>query len=540
MAKVLGIEIGSSVIRICETDYKMKNPHVYGQIMVQTPVDAVKDDVVMVTDVLVATIKNAMAAAKMHAKQVVFTINSPKIANREVNIPFVKSNRIADVVKLNAADYFPVDLEQYELGHSIIGTVENEKGIKQYRALVLAAPKVIVESYFRLASALGCTVAALDYSGNSIYQLVRSQCDTGVQMVIKIDEKSTMVTVIKNQIITLQRTVAYGVEDNIRAIIEASDYAKPDYRSALHTLYTNNCVEENVAEEWGEEAAASLNYLVSGIARVADYYNSRNEGAAIENVYVTGLGGNFAGMAGLVESALSIPVYPLNEVDVLHLPKGFVREELGIYLGCIGAAMAPIGFLGEKEDKKGTMEVLPGKESMKAISLLIFCGGILIAAALAVSSMIELAAVQNTNRDLQKRVKELEPIKEVYAEYLQEQYTWAKLNYLYGTTVTPNEILIEFIEEMEEKMPASLVVQSFMANEDGVTMSLTVLDKKEAAKLIRQFGTFKTISDVQVSGISDSGAVMEGEPIAEEGKVSFSVTLTYKGADELKAEQEAQ
>ena len=55
--------------------------------------------------------------------------------------------------------------------------------------------------------------------------------------------------------------------------------------------------------------------------------------------------------------------------------------------------------------------------------------------------------------------------------------------------------------------------------------------------MIQQLRTFDSISTISVSGISDSGAVMRGEPMEQEGKVSFSVSMTYKGAEEQAAEQ---
>ena len=72
-------------------------------------------------------------------------------------------------------------------------------------------------------------------------------------------------------------------------------------------------------------------------------------------------------------------------------------------------------------------------------------------------------------------------------------------------------------------------VHSFSAELDKVTMNMSVADKDEAAKVIQQLRDFETVSSVGVSSIRDTGAVMEGEPIEEEPRVSFSVEITYKG-----------
>ncbi len=522
MAKVLGIEIGASKIRICEADYKAKNPKVYQSISIKTPEGVVNDGEIFLNDQLITVMRDALQIHKIRTKQIVFSMNSTKIASREIVIPFVKENKIGDLIRANASDYFPVDLEQYELGHTILATMENEKGDKQYKVLVLAAPKMMIEGYYQLANAMGCSVAAMDYSGNSIYQAVRNHCGTGVEMVIKVDENSTLITILDNQAISMQRTVAYGVEDAVFTVMNIAALGRQDYDGAVALMREQNVLQEEIEQ--------SLSYLVGGISRVVDYY-SRSGGAPIEKAYLTGMGEDFLGLAELISKNIDVVLSPLTEMAGLQLDKYFKDASFGEYITCIGAAIAPIGFVGEKESKKGSMDVLPKSQDMDKIAMLVMAGGILIAAVLILTSTLSLQSAQKENKRLKTRIEELQPAKLIQEQYLQQKYTYDKLNYFYNSTITPNEELVEFIEEMEEKMPSSLNVQSFAADLEGVTISLTVSDKSEAAKLIQQFRSFESVGSVAVSSITDSGAVMEGEPLEEEPKVSFSITVSYKGND---------
>lgn len=555
MAKVLSVEIGASLIYMCEADYKSKSPKVYKRVTIPTPEGTVREDGIEVNEALVSAMKEGLRAGKIGTKKMVFTLNSTKIASREVVIPFVKENKVAEVIRANASDFFPVDVEQYELGHTIVGIQENDKGVKQYRIQVLAVPKTMIQGFRDLAKALGKSIEAFDYSGNSLYQMIRSQCDTGVQMVVKVGERSSIITVLKDSAIALQRTISYGMDEAVTAVAHTSFAQDGSYMQALDLLMKNNCLdgdfatddsgiididdETGVSQTVQEEVGTSLGYLVSGISRVVDYYNSRNTEAVIEKAYVTGIGGDCKGMEDFLSRALDLRVVTLRELEGFRLEKDFKGESFGRYLTCIGAVIAPLGFIGEKAEKGKKMEIAPQGGDIKVLSILVCVGGVFIGLALALVSYINLVSVRAENKELQARVTELEPIKEIYRAYLQQKYTHTKLNYLYNSTVLPGEDLVEFIEELEQKMPSSLNVQSFTAGREGVNMSLTVKDKREASKLIQQLRTFDSISNVAVSGISDTGAVMKGEPMEQEGKVSFSVTLTYKGADELAAEQMA-
>ena len=522
MPKILGIEIGNSRIRICEEDYKTKNPKVYNTISLQTPQGVVNDGMLDVNEELVSVIKSALAENKIKTKQIIFTLNSTKIASREIVIPFVKENKIKSLIEANASDYFPVDLQQYEIGYTITGTVEGDNGTKQYKAVVYVAPLTIIDSYFQLAQALGCNITSLDYSGNSIYQIVRKQCDTGVQMVVKIDESATMVTILQDQQIALQRTVSYGAEDAAYAVMASAEYNKPDYVEAVRILREKNCMDDDTVSQ-------SLSFLVSGISRVVDYY-TRNNGAPIEKAYISGFGGSFQGLADMISKVLEFPLEPLGEIKGTQLDKYFGGEYFGQYLTCIGAAIAPIGFMGHKDKDKKSMDLLPGADDMFKVVILFAAACVVAAVALFVISFLHYRTANLENARLKNRIEELADAEVVYQEYLQERYNYEKLVYYMASTVTFNEQLVDFIEEMEQKMPSTLNVQSFAASMDGVTMSASVADKKEAAKVIQQFRSFESVASVEVTSMTDSGAVMDGEPLEEEPRVSFSISVMYRGS----------
>ncbi len=558
MAKVLSMEIGASLIRFCEVDYKQKNPRVYKKLIVETPEGAVRGDAITVDDELVAMVKAALKENRITTKKVVFVMNSPKIASREVVIPFVKAGKVPDIINANASDYFPVDMEQYELGYSITGTMQDENGARQYAVHVLAVPKAITEGYYELANALGFSVEALDYGGNSMYQAVRRQCDTGVQMLIKIDEKATTVTILNDSAIVLQRTVSYGINEAAALLMNSAAYQGSTYLQALDVLREQNCFAEEFVmddddfldmdmETEGsmsstviEEVKASLDAMVTGISRVVDYYNSRNDGAEIESAYVTGLGSICKGVCEFLSGALGVHVTELQELEGFKLDKVFRNESVGPYLSCIGATISPMSFVKTKTEKK-KIEIVPKQGTMTIISVGVFAAGILMAVILAILATNELSNAEKENSKLQARVEELQALQEIYADYLQQLYTQRKLTYLYESTVLHNEELVAFIEEMEEKMPSSLNVQSMIADNEGVTLTLTVSNKKDAAKLIQQFRTFESVADVKASSIEDSGAVMAGEPLEEAPMVSFAVNIIYKGsADDTTSASDAQ
>lgn len=553
--RVLSIEIGNSFTKICEMDYKVKKPKVYKVLTVETPEGIVVDGMLQPTQEYADHLVNALGTNGIRTKKVLFTISSTRVASREVQIPNVKASKIEALVKTNASDYFPVDLTQYEIGHYLAGGLaENGK----LRVMALAVPKALLDSYYQLAQMCGWEVECFDYSSNSLYQILRDEKSEKVTMVIKIDENSTIVTVLSAGKVLLQRTVAYGVQDAIETMIASGAYAVNDPMSAVERFQKKTCLnrvlhpgdkvwEEN-AGRWEDEDAgnvevtaarqkitASLEPLIVGVSRVIDFYDSRNSENPIEKSYVTGLGGSFSGMSKLFTNCLERKVHTLSEMDdKIGMSKAIRSTRPAAYISCLGAVLAPVGLIDKSTQKSKGLTVVSGT-NYTFVSVAVLVLGVILSIAMAATSVTRYLGNVAQNAVLQARVEELQPARAVYNEYLTAAAQYDKYKYLYEYTENPNENLVDFINELEQILPSSFYTNSFSSDLDGISMSVTVEGKEAAARTILNIRNMQSIDDVEISNITDSKD--------ETGKsaVTFSITGSYKDlTDETEESGEAQ
>lgn len=539
--RVLSIEIGNSFTKICEMDYKVKKPKVYKVLTVETAEGIVVDGMLQPTQDYADHLVNALGTNGIRTKKVLFTISSTRVASREVQIPNVKANKIEALVKTNASDYFPVDLTQYEIGHYLAGGLaENGK----LRVMALAVPKALLNSYYQLAQMCGWEVECFDYSSNSLYQILRDEKSEKVTMVIKIDENSTIVTVLSAGKVLLQRTVAYGVQDAIDTMIASGAYAVNNPMSAVERFQKKTCLnrvlhpgdkvwEEN-AGRWEDEDAgnvevtaarqkitASLEPLIVGVSRVIDFYDSRNSENPIEKSYVTGLGGSFSGMSKLFTNCLERKVHTLSEMDdKIGMSKAIRSTRPAAYISCLGAVLAPVGLIDKSTQKSKGLTVVSGT-NYTFVSVAVLVLGVILSIAMAATSVTRYLGNVAQNVYLQNRVQELQPAQAVYNDYLAAEAQYDKYTYLYAYTQTPNENLVEFINELEQILPDSFYTNSFSSDQTGISMSVTVEGKEAAARTILNIRNMKSISDVQISNITDSKNELG------ESAVTFSITGTY-------------
>lgn len=539
-SKVLSIEIGYSLMNVCEVDYKIKNPRVYNSFIMETPQGVFEDGVINQNENFAKAVKEELEKRRIKTKQVVFSVLSTKIASREVNIPFVKENRIPDVVRANASDYFPVDLTQYQLAHSILGVAGEDKGNKSYKLLVFAMPSSLSESYAAFARAVGLEMIAVDYSGNSIYHSVKNECATGTQMIIKVNERSTLIMILKEGIIDLTRIIPYGIDEAIQTIIDTNAWGDNlSYQQAVEiarhktvisrTLRQSNQMEVELKEELETEhilaskisVTSSLSYFVSGVSRVIDYYNSMNADRPIERTLLTGIGGDFSGLSKLLTNELNVKVTTLTKVEGINIDKAFKEVSFGEYIGCIGSSIEPLGFM-EGTSLKASFNKSSDSKDYTALAVFVLILGIGVSVVFAVLGIIPYNNEKDNNDYLKARQQELLTIEEIHNAYLEAEGNYRKMVYFDEFTDNRLEELVAFIEEMEVKMPSSFRVTSFSANTESVSLSVEVMDKTTAALVIDQFRTFESVSLIEVPSINESESDI-GEKV-----VTFNATLVYK------------
>lgn len=522
--KVLSIQIGYSLTKICEMDFQTKKPKVYHSFNVPTPDGVLNDGEITIRDDLIIRIVQGIYENRIKTRDVVFNVSSSKIASREILIPPVnKESVIGEIVKNNAKDYFPIDLEQYELSYMLMGRVVDDTGAEKIKVNALAMPKEMLAGYEKLAQKCDLNLVSMDFNGNTIYQVVKNVCRPGeVALVINIDEHQSVSTVLDGETILLQRQLSYGVDDAIRLLIESRVYGERSYAQAAQELRRSmlirRALDDNtqIIEDYDfvepespalaalkDKITASMGTLVSGIDRVISFYNSHNSQRPINAIWITGVGAGFKGLKRLLTNELGMPV------QVLDTNPGFTGgamgdENFGEYLTCFGAAIAPVGFgyTGKKQATGKDGSKKSAEQNWQTYGILVFSLCVLVAIVLLAYSGISYASMMNRYNTAVKDVNRLQVVKEVYDQYQEAMDLAVQVEAMYATTQNPNEYLKAFIEEMEEKLPSGMNVTSMQSSTTEMNLQIEVSTKEEMAKVIQNFREFDSIASITNTGFS--------------------------------------
>lgn len=521
--KILSIEIGVDVTHVLEMDYRVKNPKVYRSFSFQTPVGVIGEAGVRKSEEFRTALHKLLDANKIKTRKTLFVVNSGKIASREVLIPMIKENRIKDFLNTNSADFFPVDLSRYQLVYRNEGVVQQDK-VKKRKLYVFAVPGDLVQSYEELADFCSLELTALDYVGNSIFQMMHKAVGNNICCSVKLDNNATMITIINQGMVVLQRTVFYGFEEVEKVVVDSGLFPKEQYPAAMDILQQTDCLDANQAapedtmNAMRAEAVEALRPMIGNIRRVLDYYQSRNNGAEVKECFLIGNGAYIKGLERLMSLELNLPVH-LQEKDVLNGFRTSGGRLDAMYEACYGAAIQPLDFVFGSAQTAKIIEEKKKRElfAAKLIGLLcVACAVILLAL-----SGVQRIALSHELNNLNKQKDELEYIQDIYNAYVDTKSQYDDVTKMNGKTETVSDALADAIEEMEEKFPSGVEVTSLTSNGEGISMDIEVSTKEEAAKILQNLATFDAFRSVTTNGITES--------TDENGKitVTFSVMCTY-------------
>jgi len=574
MAKtVVSIEIGESKTRAAVLSMGKKKQHIRKAVVFDTPKNAMEDGYIRDYSIFAEQLLLKLREANIKAKDLVFAISSNKVISREVSVTAVKEKMLKSIVMSEVDEYFPMDLSEHIISYSIIGH-DVESG--QYRLMVYAAPEALIYGYYGVAKEMRCNVAAIDFTGNSVFQWMKRSALEEVSLIMEVNEKSSVITILNKDEMGVQRTINYGAMTLADALAESGSYDGLDTPAkSMDLLLSQNFINvgPDGEETWRQEELARIREgrfqrienesgenedgedaeeersverllsdeeilkrrafaredvteaartLVANMRRVMDYYTSKNGGVMVQKVYVTGLGARLQGLDGIVaqELELAAEVYNIAE-SVSFSGEAAEYEKHGQeFLACCGAVISPLGF------RPADADAAEKKKELAILSAIIFVAAAGAIGFLVLSTQMEINSLKERQETLKADIAAAESIEQLRDVYLASQQSVQLMEVTDALTFREPEQLNALITELERMLPKRAVVHSISISGNTMSLSMTTMTKEEAAKTQMQLKEIPYIQSISVGGI-----VEKVDEATNRSEVAFTVTCVLQKYD---------
>ena len=505
--KLLSIYVGNDVTRICELVKKSNTQIIVNNAAeVSTPSGAIDDGYITDVPSIAEAVRGCVFGRGYSAKSVVFTISSKKIASKEIVIPFVKGEKkISQLLQANAAEYFPMSTtNDFIFAHTVMENFQDDEG-KKTRLTAVAAPRDMVESYYELAEELRLTVENIDYVGNSVLQLLSLQMKEGTtELVLQIEKEATFVNIMSGKDVILQRSVPYGKNAVINSMMEIKKLSE---KEAKVLLSNRKMMEEQVTEA---EYAEAVRYLVSSIGRIVEYHRSRNPERIIDGIKVFGEGSAIEGIDEVLQQELGAEVSHFDQLNGVRVSgKAYLTSETALhYLANFGAVLNPIGL--KLNQTKASKE-----SSGKLVNTLLFVAlaiAFVVMATLSTLKLLKYNKLKNDEAAIEAHIAQMEDIEGIAQQYEASVASYNIVKGFADGTVSDNEMLYQFIVDLEKILPSDAKIKNLSATEGVVSFEVYGTTKEEIADVIIKIKGLDYVSATGLASAQDELAPYFLEP----------------------------
>lgn len=486
--RVVSIEIGRSITRICETDYKGKG-QVYRHFAFESPKNVFDGQKISDIETYAPLLVSQLREHKIKTKKVVFAVSSMGIGSKEETMPVMKENKRKDYIKTNTAMFFPVNPEKYQVAYRING--EGEEG--KQRIQLYSVPNELVESFVELANACDLTLLDLEFVENGIAQSISAAYPKETIVNIAVEGVHSVITIITAGTIALQRNISYGINEAVSVVSEqegtgyletTEKMAKQCYlHESLDYVRGQDAVKDEVTEE--------LRYIVNNVNRILEYYLSKNQGISFDKIFMTGMGSRIKGLMKLLEDETSFHISKIEDNLISVNDKredDFYQEML---FSTVAAVKNPIGINLSLAKKVSRARELAGMSTAR--KFFIVC--IIICILLTVIPLVRLSALKVQENALQNSIDSMAQAKEVYDRYRDTKAKYEELLQFKDMTEAPGDTLLQLFSEMESKLPTDVLIKEMTATDELISMTFVAPTQKAAAKTLEAFRSFESVRD---------------------------------------------
>jgi len=344
--KILGIDIGTSSIKISELDVSKKGAKLINFAMIETPASSISSGDVVEVSPICSAIREAIVEYKFQAKNVASGLWGGSVLVKKITIPSMDRGSIAEQIRWEAEQYIPFDLSEVNIDFYVLGSGSTQ-AIDSMEVLIIAAKHDQIYKFVEIVESSGLSCTHLDVNGfalANIFELNYGSTEGQMVGLFNIGAHYTNFVVIKNKDVIFCRDINVGGHIYTKEI--QKNLSLDFQESEAHKI--NMSTGRNIPEEVVRAVEIGHEVFVDDIRASVDFFVNTTQGANLDKCYITGGGSKISGLLEYLEHSLKVPCLTLDpfmaidksssSVDPEYLEQiaDFASVSLGLGLRVVG------------------------------------------------------------------------------------------------------------------------------------------------------------------------------------------------------------
>lgn len=285
-----GLDIGSHSVKAVELAREGENWRLLAAGVSEVPSPGMQSENEKDLLAVSTAVRKLHSDAKISTPNVVLALPETQVFTRPVKFPALTEKEVASAIQWEAEQYIPIPISEAVVDYQIIGTKQDQTG--QTEVLLVAAPKVLVEKYMKVARNAGLKPIAVE---TELVALARSIGPAGkTALVVDFGATSTDIAITRDKQLVFSRSIPTAGEAFTRAVSQSLGV---DPSQAEEYKRTYGLAAGKLEGKIKTAIDPIFRVVVDELKKAIQYWVSQEQGSDVQVAVLTG------GTAGLPEVA---------------------------------------------------------------------------------------------------------------------------------------------------------------------------------------------------------------------------------------------
>lgn len=323
--KVIGLDIGTSSIKLAEMDVSGKGATLLSFGFAPTPPNSVAGGEIVDIGSVGITIQSLLNEIKSKRKNVATAMWGTAVIVKKITIPRMDPKLIADQIRFEAEQYIPFDINNISLAHHILTHSSTPDAMD---VLLIAAQNELVSQYTQVVEISGGSCKVLDVSGFALanaFELNYGKIPGQAVGILNFGASITNFVVVQDGEVIFCRDIPVGGANYTNEIHKAMGVTVAEAES----LKLSSMIRSDVPDEVHSVMSSTNEAVTEEIRSSLDFLSATTNGLVLNQCYYTGGSSSTSGLIETISRVTNMHMEPFDPfLKVKANPKKFSPEYL--------------------------------------------------------------------------------------------------------------------------------------------------------------------------------------------------------------------
>jgi type IV pilus assembly protein PilM len=299
MAKTLGIDIGTTSVKIVEGNLSGANFSIERAVIAPIQQNAISSSDQAVLDDTAIRIKTALKQGGFKERNAIVSLSEQLIFTRIVELPPLSDRELKQSLQWEAERYIPLPLSEVSMDYQIL-TKKNERNSMEL--LLVASPTKVITMYTSLLESAGVQAAVLENESSAIPRIFKK--NTEQFLLLDLGGSFSTIVLFAGDIIRLVRTIPVGGDVITKALVSA--FNQPYQQAESFKMTYGLSPDSSGTSNLQQIIMPFLDTISNELLQSAAYGKQRYPSEVLSAVYITGGGAAMPGLCDYISSKIQI------------------------------------------------------------------------------------------------------------------------------------------------------------------------------------------------------------------------------------------